>query len=401
MNILIIGNGFDLAHGLPTRYIDFLNFITIYKKLYNTDLKCIESDELFLSLHNDIKKYLISHDVSNISKHSKVLYEFDNLIRSNIWIEHIINKNNDTGKGWIDFEKEISDVIKALDNVKRNNEESLRKGKLVGSSDDKLYNYGAKLLNIWKNNKDIINDNNFMINEFYEEKAKEIIANITMELEKLIRCLEIYLEEFVGKIKLENKLKDIEWINEISPIEGVISFNYTNTYEKIYDIKKCVEYDYIHGKLDMSRGIKENNMVLGIDEYLDNEEQNINLDFIQFKKYFQRIYKKTGCEYKKWIENMKEIIYEDSFIECEGITDIILKPLKNNVYIFGHSLDITDKDIIKEIILANNVVTTIFYYDKEVYAKYITNLVKIIGQDELIKKVHGNEPTIIFRQQRK
>lgn len=27
-NILIIGNGFDLEHGLPTRYIDFLKFIS-------------------------------------------------------------------------------------------------------------------------------------------------------------------------------------------------------------------------------------------------------------------------------------------------------------------------------------------------------------------------------------
>lgn len=24
MNILVIGNGFDLAHGLPTKYVDFL-----------------------------------------------------------------------------------------------------------------------------------------------------------------------------------------------------------------------------------------------------------------------------------------------------------------------------------------------------------------------------------------
>lgn len=27
MNILIIGNGFDLAHGLPTKYGDFLIFV--------------------------------------------------------------------------------------------------------------------------------------------------------------------------------------------------------------------------------------------------------------------------------------------------------------------------------------------------------------------------------------
>lgn len=27
MNILVIGNGFDLAHGLPTKYTDFLEWI--------------------------------------------------------------------------------------------------------------------------------------------------------------------------------------------------------------------------------------------------------------------------------------------------------------------------------------------------------------------------------------
>lgn len=30
MNILVIGNGFDLAHGLPTTYKDFLTFAQVY-----------------------------------------------------------------------------------------------------------------------------------------------------------------------------------------------------------------------------------------------------------------------------------------------------------------------------------------------------------------------------------
>ena len=30
MTILVIGNGFDLAHHLPTRYCDFLNFIRAF-----------------------------------------------------------------------------------------------------------------------------------------------------------------------------------------------------------------------------------------------------------------------------------------------------------------------------------------------------------------------------------
>ena len=32
MNILIVGNGFDLAHGLPTKYADFLKFIDFFYK---------------------------------------------------------------------------------------------------------------------------------------------------------------------------------------------------------------------------------------------------------------------------------------------------------------------------------------------------------------------------------
>lgn len=35
MNVLVIGNGFDLAHGLPTRYMDFLEFIEKYEEYYN------------------------------------------------------------------------------------------------------------------------------------------------------------------------------------------------------------------------------------------------------------------------------------------------------------------------------------------------------------------------------
>lgn len=38
MNILVIGNGFDLAHGLPTKYADFLEWVKAEYELY-TNLK--------------------------------------------------------------------------------------------------------------------------------------------------------------------------------------------------------------------------------------------------------------------------------------------------------------------------------------------------------------------------
>ena len=57
------------------------------------------------------------------------------------------------------------------------------------------------------------------------------------------------------------------------------------------------------------------------------------------------------------------------------------------IYIFGHSLDVTDRDVLRDLILNDNVMTTIFYRNKVQYGQQIANLVKVIGQDELIKKL--------------
>ena len=61
--------------------------------------------------------------------------------------------------------------------------------------------------------------------------------------------------------------------------------------------------------------------------------------------------------------------------------------------------DVTDKDILRELILNDNVYTTIFYYNKETMGQQIANLVKVIGQDELIRRTGGSTKTIEFRLQ--
>ena len=71
----------------------------------------------------------------------------------------------------------------------------------------------------------------------------------------------------------------------------------------------------------------------------------------------------------------------------------------HNLYIFGHSLDVTDKDILRDLILNDNVYTTIFYHNKETMGQQIANLVKVIGQDELIRRTGGSTKTIEFKLQ--
>ena len=78
-----------------------------------------------------------------------------------------------------------------------------------------------------------------------------------------------------------------------------------------------------------------------------------------------------------------------------------LKCPQHILYIFGHSLDVTDKDVLKMFICNDNVQTKIYYYrknedDKKSLGKIIRNLVRIIGQEELIRRTGGTHRTIEF-----
>lgn len=132
------------------------------------------------------------------------------------------------------------------------------------------------------------------------------------------------------------------------------------------------------------------------------KKKNKDIEFIAFKKYYQRIHKQTGSKYKEWVDKIIEDENKKPWIingkDCS-------KDYMHNLYIFGHSLDITDKDILRDLILHDNVHTTIFYYKehddngREDLGKKIANLVRVIGQDELIKRTGGSTKTIEFKLQ--
>ncbi len=361
--MLIIGNGFDLAHELPTKYIDFLKFMKMIEILgskENTELEKAIKDMVIepLNLHPEIKEIIIN------SKSLKTRKRLLELSYENSWIKYFKKKNfgNDVKKktfgndGWIDFELEISKVIKSLEELIEYtiNSKYQKKTKDLDLELNRIISKFNTIVKLYDKNEELISNKELIINK------------LNTDLDNLIRCLEIYLVEYVQKIKINKHSPNME-----NNFDKILSFNYTNTYEKTY-AKSAIEYDFIHGKA--SEG-ESNNMVLGIDEYLPAEGKNNKLDFIQFKKYFQRIYKKTGCKYKDWLADIGE------------------------VYIFGHSLDITDKDIFYEILMKEGIKTTIYYFNEKDYAQKIANVVKIIGQDELIKKVYGLGRTIIFEKQ--
>lgn len=367
MKTLVLGNGFDIDHELPTKYKDFLCFVEVIKEIQILEEK---GDSSSYILDTELKKYV--YNLLYLDDKKKTKFEVLSLLESNVWIDYFLNVKGEFGENWIDFEAEISHVVQELENVKDYVIDEMRKGVKVTDVPDFMK---KRLDKLSPNAVGIYKDGN-------EREMYDFISKRVNDLKRMIHLLEIYLDDYVQKIKIACFSPDIY---ELNP-DRVISFNYTNTYEKIYSYKRNgIKYNYIHGKSSSDSSVDTCNMVLGIDEYLDNDRRNQKTEFIQFKKYFQRIHKKTDCEYVYWFD--KELRTEKS------------EKNREEVFIFGHSLDITDGDVLSTIINCPNTYVTIFYHDDVDYGKQITNLVSLLGQDIMLSKVYGKNPSIIFKHQ--
>ena len=378
MNILLLGNGFDLAHGLPTRYTDFLEWVKAEYALYVSSRE--QKSEIVAKIKEVKVEWAIVPHPSKISVkrlcNEEMQLELWECINHNFWLDYFLNTPIYQKENWIDFESEISKIVRSInDDINA----SAIDAQITILSNDFLKN---RLTSDWDNLFKQENEKVFNI------KYAELRDILLSDLEKLIRALEIYLTEYIEK--METNLISLDILNV--DVQKVLNFNYTDTYENIYGKNKNIEYDYIHGKADSNNTLSSNNMVLGIDEYLTDERKNRDTEFIAFKKFYHRIHKRTGNNYKNWVE----AIIRDNGNAIRTKRHAI----EHLLYVFGHSLDMTDGDVLRELILCDNIYTKIYYLDDKVYGKQIENLVKVIGQDELIRRTGGKNRTIEFVHQK-
>ena len=169
---------------------------------------------------------------------------------------------------------------------------------------------------------------------------------------------------------------------------------------KDYRTQVEINYEYIHGKAG------KGNLILGIDEYLPADRKDTDLEFVDFKKYYQRINRGTDCKYMEWIKEINasedDVIWGYRWRENDkGKKELYETEMdSHNLYIFGHSLDITDRDVLRQFLLNDKIKTKIFYLNDAVKERQIKNLVKIIGQEELTKRCSGELQTIEFIEQK-
>lgn len=358
MRILVIGNGFDIEHNLKTKYTQFLDFCIWIRKIdgkNEDEINETNDSETFYPLYNMLKQ-----------ESSDTIEELSGCIIGNLWIEYFARKRQELGSTWIDFESEIADIIKVFDKGRKEYLEST-----MFSSDYVLPSRATKAF----------------VEEMFPLKNFGTLNGIAFgvyrkqmldSLIKLIRALEIYIVYWVDASDVNIVNPDILKIHP----SKIITFNYSHTFNRVYGKSdNNVEYCYIHGEAKRQSNIENCNMVLGID---DDPVKSNSIDVFceEFKKYYQRLNKSTDTSYKRWMKQIKE--------DSNSVHEL---------FIFGHSLDITDKEVLEPLISLENVNTTIFCLDKKKKSELLANLVKIIDKRTVINKIESGQ--IVFKIQSK
>lgn len=284
-NVLVMGNGFDLYHGLKTSYVDFVKFARDVKKTQNG------TEGRNLVINNSLVKCFIE-----------------------------VFKEN---QSWIDCENEIEAIVNIIDKI-------INKSNIINDDNillkSNIRSFEFEKLRLMSNN--IVKKSNVSSIEFnssifrkYQDINKNIVMDILKrDMEHLISLFRLYLENHVMHEMVNKTSSQIKELNA----SYVVNFNYTNTYER-YEIQK-ENVCFIHGS------VIDNNMVMGIRDFDEK-----NLDTIYFKKYFQRIHKHTDTiNWKRFAGNTISHFFGHSLSNTDG--DIIRQIYQNSIKIIIYYL---------------------------------------------------------------
>ena len=356
MRVLMLGNGFDLYHNLLSHYDDFMTIceylikkhsvicydrfdgITIYSELCN-----------LTQINENIKKKLLAYEeVYKKAKINKYDYtDFLTKLESNYWFKYFLDCKN--RYGWVALENQTDEV---LSKFRKRNSRGLD---IFVDAIKEEYDY-----------RDAVD---IYIKEyiFNGEKFDEFIFS---EYREFIEVLKLYLKIFV-----DNILPDIANIYELCndhfrDNDYILTFNYTDTYAKLYS--STANIIHIHGKLN-------NEIVLGVNSNEYDNIANADCRFIQYKKYYQRITKHTLDDLKKMIRR----------VESTPATE------ERGLIIMGHSLDISDEDIITVLFDFFDYIV-VYYHNDAALGQYVKNLKLIFGAKELSKMTFSQK--VIFQK---
>lgn len=421
--ILILGNGFDLAHFLPTKYEHFITAMrTVEDANSNEHLlfdnifhELLTGGDFFL---NKTKEMYKTEEVKISVENLNILKE---KLSNNGWFQYFKDYLDSGIDTWIDFENEIKNVLDIVCSVLDKNSDKneiidnnyYRKG--IAIIDEKFFdnfnvnkNHYLNILlkfNILFETYVVDNRDGFIEvgkNEFNSINIGNIFEQVSSDKGILSKSKRVRLEsDFVKRYKGETtgihtykvikKINEdllsfidifstyIEFIENLVPrnslktpkvlkdLDDIYSFNYSSTTSRLYNREHS---NFLHGK------VGGNNIVLGISE-LENKLL-IDEKAYGFVKYYQKMVNSTNYSFLSENKDLKGI--EEGM--HSGSLYWNIPPYE--IYIWGHSLDSSDSDYIKEIFSFNKGVNPsvylIVYYFPSPHAQ-LANLISIMGKE--------------------
>ena len=274
--LVIIGNGFDLAHGLPTSYSHFINDFWKnfrmncksyeYQKLvftnnaydgYYSGYNPIENFNDFKSnLKLDAKEYGHSLDLINLvcKRQNDIVFKFNNDFFRFICDNSIEN--------WVDIENEYYKKLKII--VKLNsltNNEKKQQTLILNKEFEEVKNLLEKYLK-----EKVEGQYDFRLNR--DNPIKDILLpelefrfDEKEYLKEFQYSDQIYIKEFLKKSKSKYEL-----------ITHFLNFNYTKVGQQYFnEFPYSKQLNYIHGKLNDSN----NKVNFGFGDEMDDDYKTI------------------------------------------------------------------------------------------------------------------------------
>ena len=333
--IILIGNGFDLAHDLKTKYEHFIDWFweqeikkIIWTVPKNAEQSCKYENDYFTITANSNYNFRNSN-IKNFKELKEKIRITNQTYGSptKVISFNITNKflqqiqNNITIQNWVDIEEEYYNALKSIIN---------KKIKLAG---------GVVYANI--------------------DELNTYFSQIKKELEKYLTTINHKLEEY--RIDFPNKEMFEQIYSEEKEIDYFLflNFNYTSTH-KFYDYNERyvgretsnISSIQIHGNLRD----KNNPIIFGYGDELDDD--------------YKIILKKND---NKLLDNIKSVKYAETdnykrllnFIESD----------KYQIFIIGHSCGNSDRTLLNTLFENKNCQSIkIFYrewYEKDINGKEI------------------------------
>lgn len=415
--IVLIGNGFDLAHGLKTSYADFIyNFWEREtKKFYQNMIGGICSfipHPLFkkIQFSNDIIDDKNIKDIRSQFLAQKKGHEILQILTSTGALERatkillsIISRNVEA-KGWVDIEEEYYSLIKdhALSIIDKRVQKSNKNDEYIVSLDLSDFHQQFDALTV-----ELI--------DYLKGVTQDISTNgvITDLLRKPILEKEIAISELS---KYEDFKNSSLLLEDEDIRHKLINFGYTNAtilgaiadkerYKEQFEIRKKNPYAFL-GKFPEELLVPDYTILLNFNytkvasQYINTDNPYIGINNIhgvlndpssvifgygdELDDNFKKI---QGLNHNEYLKNIKSIKYLENNHYRELLSLMDSKPFQ--IVIMGHSCGTSDRTLLNTMFEHRNCVSIKPYYykngDKDNYLDIVQNISRSFTDMKLMR----------------